>query len=96
MKNKIGDRVIAFESFKDGVLTTYGEGVYLGDKVPDATPFNTRDIPNPCIRLDSGKHIWGYQCWWGSPEEIDEKYGQHITKILDVDPEVEVLPKTSM
>lgn len=27
---------------------------------------------NPCIHLDSGDIVWGYQCWWGPEERLDE------------------------
>lgn len=29
-----------------------------------ATPFYS----NPRIRLDSGEHVWGYECWWGAED----------------------------
>ncbi len=62
---KKNTRIIAIRHMKDGVAFVYGEGVYLGDKVPDTAPFNNRGLHNPCMRLDSGELIWGFQCWWG-------------------------------
>lgn len=29
-------------------------------------------MSNPKIHLDSGWVVWGYQCWWGSEERLDE------------------------
>jgi hypothetical protein len=32
-----------------------------------------RDLnENPCIHLDSGDIVWGYQCWWGPEERLAE------------------------
>lgn len=28
---------------------------------------------NPCIHLDSGDTVWGYQCWWGETEQVSKK-----------------------
>lgn len=27
--------------------------------------FKEETFKNPCIELDSGEIVWGYQCWWG-------------------------------
>jgi hypothetical protein len=29
---------------------------------------------NPCIYLDSGDIVWGFQCWWGPPEQFEKKF----------------------
>ncbi len=63
-------RVIAIESFKKGVMRKYGEGELLENKVPDLAPFNKMKVKNPCIKLDNGKYVWGFQCWWGSIEQV--------------------------
>lgn len=96
-------RVITIESFKDGVLRTYGEGEYIGDKVPDVSPFNQISLKNPCIKLDSGKYVWGFQCWWGNLATFRENYKGHIKEEIVVDLEEmyfpvldETSPKTSL
>lgn len=30
---------------------------------------------NPCIYLDSGDVVWGFQCWWGPVERFERKFG---------------------
>lgn len=29
---------------------------------------------NPCIHLDSGDTVWGFQCWWGPLDRANKKY----------------------
>jgi hypothetical protein len=29
---------------------------------------------NPCIYLDSGDIVWGYQCWWAPVSQTDERF----------------------
>lgn len=65
------------------IVEVFGFGVYEGDHVAgedDPMPVGwvadmMRDYarPNPKIRLDSGKIVWGCECWWGSEEEIRRK-----------------------
>ena len=31
-------------------------------------------VANPCIHLDSGDIVWGYQCWWGPADRVDRKF----------------------
>ena len=31
--------------------------------------FYERMVLNPCIYLDSGDIVWGFQCWWGDKHE---------------------------
>lgn len=80
-------RVVAFQSFKNGILTTYGEGVYMGNLIPDIDPFKSNGISNPCVKLDTGKYVWGFQCWWGDVEEVMKKYGEHIIETITVEPD---------
>jgi hypothetical protein len=78
-------RVIAIESFSDGILKTYGEGEYIGDKIPNIDPFNKLKIKNPCILLDNGKYVWGFECWWGDVDKFKEKYKDSIKEEILVD-----------
>lgn len=45
-------------------------------------------LSNPCILLDSGKRVWGRECWWG-PEDIVKdqlaKADQSTIVIVDID-----------
>jgi hypothetical protein len=85
-------RVIAIENIKDGIMRSYGEGMYIGDKVPNIEPFNTAEIKNPCIKLDSGKYVWGFQCWWGEVIKTREKFKDMYKEEVIVELNDEVLP----
>lgn len=88
---EINTRVLAIESFKSGVMRSYGEGIYLGNLFPDYEPFKSVRVKNPCIKLDSGKHIWGFECWWGSVDKVREKYKDKIKEEIIVDVVDEIL-----
>ena len=72
---KVGDRVIAIASAKDGVVKSFGAGVYAGDfKLPkDAAGLNFGQT-NPRIDLDTGKTVWGCECWWGPEETVKKRF----------------------
>jgi hypothetical protein len=38
---------------------------------------------NPKIVLDSGRVVWGMECWWGPEERVKETIGNR--KIIDVE-----------
>lgn len=38
---------------------------------------------NPRVRLDSGKCVWGYQCWWMEIDVFRKKYGG--IEVVEVD-----------
>ena len=67
-------RVIAIESIENGICRSYGEGELLGDKEPSSGWLSGFGIKHPCIKLDSGQYIWGYQCWWAASEIFNEKF----------------------
>lgn len=79
------ERVIAIESFKKGVLRTYGEGHLVLNQIPDQEPFGSVGIENPCIKLDTGKYVWGFQCWWSPIDRFEKKYRESITETIQVD-----------
>ena len=85
-------RVTAIQSFKDGVLKTYGDGELLEDKVPNAEPFKTIEVTNPCIKLDDGGYVWGFQCWWGAVEKVAKKFESRATEVIKVKPDVVIEP----
>jgi len=83
--SEVGDRVGAICSYhKEDGLSLYGEGTYIGDLYPSAGPFEGMGIRNPCIRLDDGDYVWGYQCWWGELEEVKRKYGEKAWNDADI------------
>ena len=85
-------RVLAIQSIKNGVMHLFGEGKLLGEKIPDIEPYSSGRIPNPCIKLDSGKYIWGMQCWWGDAEKLEKRYEGHIKERVLVEEFDEILP----
>lgn len=84
-------RVTTIESIKDGVCRSYGEGEYIGNKEPNGGLLKDTGIKNPCIKLDNGKYVWGYQCWWGEAAIFNEKFQGEII-IVDVDENIEPKP----
>ena len=81
-------RVTAIESIKDGVMRKYGEGELDENQIPDIHPFNEMGIHNPCIKLDNGKYVWGFECWWGETKRFNEKYNETVIKeIIEVEPD---------
>jgi hypothetical protein len=41
---------------------------------------------NPCIYLDSGDVVWGFQCWWGPAKQAHERFAL-IEKVIVPVPE---------
>lgn len=79
---KIGDRVGAVQSADKETVYLYGYGVYHG-KID--SPLGH---PNPKILLDSGKAVWGYQCWWGPEENVREMIGDRKVQIAEIEEEI--------
>jgi hypothetical protein len=79
-------RVIAIQSSKDGNVKSFGEGELLGKMVPDKEPFKTVGLTNPCIKLDSGKYVWGFESWWGAKEEVQKQMLDSATSVEIVEP----------
>lgn len=81
---KIGERVGAILSADGDRVQLLGFGKYVGDEVPGEgiAGFNI-GIPNPKIVLDSGKVVFGCECWWGTESQIRKQIGSR--KIVEVD-----------
>lgn len=85
-----GIRVGALLSSEDGVVDFLGYGVYLGDVIPEdavgwiAEMLRESQTTNPCIKLDSGKYVFGCECWWG-PEEDFQKILAKATQVNHFD-----------
>lgn len=75
MANKTGSRVLAILDAQDGVVRSFGEGIYVGDKVPGPEVGGLNlGFPNPCIELDNGKTVFGCECWWGSADTVKARF----------------------
>lgn len=88
--HQIGERVIAFQSFKEGVLKLIGYGKYLGDEIPDEKAgglcqmLREEGIKNPCIVLDSGEKVYGAECWWAPIAQFQDTIGKTDPEIIPV------------
>ena len=86
MEPQIGDRVGVVNHSDEKTVYFLGYGTYLGPEVPPGNinpPLNA-GWPNPKIRLDNGKVVWGCECWWGSEEQIKTEI-EEFDHIVDVD-----------
>lgn len=93
-KIELNIRAVAIRNVSDGVAYIYGEGEIIPGQVPDTFPFNEQNFKNPCIKLDSGKYVWGFQCWWMPLSKWEgQKKVWGVTKEEIIDLEEEVLPK---
>jgi hypothetical protein len=64
---KPGERVGAVLMSDNDTVHLLGYGVFDGwHYQPDI------ESRNPRITLDTGTIVWGFQCWWGSEEEVRE------------------------
>lgn len=79
-------RVIALQSASDGNVKSFGEGELIGDRIPDAEPFKSISLSNPCIKLDNDKYVWGFESWWGPKEEVQKKVLDGASNIEIVEP----------
>jgi len=83
-------RVGAILSSKDGIVEFIGYGVYVGDEVPKGDIggigkiLQESKIPNPKIVLDSGKVVYGCECWWG-PELNVRSHITQFKEVIEVD-----------
>ena len=90
-KHKIGDRVGAIECADNDSVTMFGYGTYAGEAVPAeaagwiAEGLREMGIPNPKIQLDSGKVVYGCECWWGSEESVRASIGGRRVIEVDID-----------
>jgi len=71
LSHQIGERVGAISHTDENIVYLYGFGIYDGEHIPpkDAGGFNV-GRPNPRIKLDNGKTVYGCECWWGAEEQV--------------------------
>ncbi len=104
MIHKIGEKVGAvLKADKEGVLFL-GYGKYEGEFFPEEAVGMFADVrrkiikekgesqkkflTNPRIRLDSGKIVYGCECWWGNLEAVEsymKDWKKKGYKIINVD-----------
>lgn len=89
---KKGDRVGAiFSSNIDKSVNFIGYGEYVGDFVPKegagwlAAGLISRGVKNPKILLDSGKVVYGCECWWGPEEKVKHMLKDRVVIETDID-----------
>lgn len=88
-----GTRAGAMSHGTEDTVYLYGYGVYVGDEVPpeDVKFLGIQlDHPNPKIVLDSGKVVWGCECWWGSEEAVKKQIGDRKVIMVDIEKAREV------
>jgi hypothetical protein len=91
----IGDRVGAFLGVREKVVDFLGYGIYEGDFEPVEAVGRVaelvRERPNhtsPRIKIDSGKVVYGCECWWGHEVSVKaqlKKYQLEGFTVKDVD-----------
>ncbi len=87
---KVGERIGAIVSAKDGVVELLGYGVRGEDAVPPSNAvgfgavLHEAGAPNPCLKLDDGSEVFGCECWWGSEEAIKSKFANFTVKNITV------------
>lgn len=45
------------------------------------------NLSNPRIKLDNGKMIWGYECWWSPLEDVNMETVDKKVVEIDIDAE---------
>lgn len=87
----MGKRVGAILSSDKDTVNFLGWGEYIGDEIPSVDSggilalLHENGVSNPCIVLDSGKKVYGCECWWGSVEKIKESIGNKELIEIDID-----------
>lgn len=93
MARTIGERVGALLKGDSNCIWLFGYGVYAGEQIPEPS-LNVRmfgapmDHANPCIVLDSGKKVYGCECWWAGEADV-KNWCANVPTVIDVDIEEE-------
>lgn len=72
----MAERVGALLSANDEEVALLGYGEHLGD----VSCSMLGGMKNPCIKLDNGDTVWGFQCWWGPEERIKREIALHVER----------------
>jgi hypothetical protein len=91
-KVKVGERVGVISHNDDTTMYVFGFGVYEGDFVPENAGGMGKTLQqvgatNPKITLDSGKIVWGCECWWGPEVIVKERLEGYTVVETDIDDE---------
>lgn len=71
----VGQRVGACLSADMEEVVLLGYGVFQGEQ-PTPADGPIGGLESPCIKLDNGDVVWGYECWWDNEESM-KKMVQH-------------------
>jgi len=88
--SKIGSRVGAILGADNSIVEFLGYGVYEGDFIPVesvgfmADTMRKNGLTNPRIKLDSGKIVYGCECWWGDETAVQKRLAGY-EKVVNVD-----------
>jgi hypothetical protein len=79
---EVGARMTALQSADGEEIKLLGHGIFKGYLPCD----DLGGIPNPCIELDNGKTVWGFQCWWGPEDKVLPKMQKDFpnAKVVEV------------
>ena len=86
---EIGTRVGAVMSADDNEVRFFGYGTYDGDEIPPpgvkmmGIEMHELGVASPKITLDSGKAVFGCECWWGDEARVKKMIGDR--RIVEVD-----------
>mgnify|MGYP000989625206 CR=1 len=90
--SRIGERVAAIRTTSDGEVRLFGFGLYAGREVPGPEAVGwladmVRELghDNPKIVLDSGKVVYGCECWFGPEAEVRAMIGDRRVVEVDID-----------
>jgi len=90
VETKIGTRVGAILEVNECEVKFLGFGKYVGDFIPDeavgflASFFKEMQKPCPRIELDSGKLVYGCECWWEEEARV-KKILSNYDRVENVD-----------
>ena len=84
-----GTKVLCLHSVKNGVARFFGKGEYVGQRKPQPNEkvfFMGHRVMwlVPCIELESGKRVYGCECWWGEESAVKEKLTE-VQEWVEVD-----------
>lgn len=92
MPREIGQRVGAISHGDGDTVYIFGFGVYEGDFVPEegvggfmGAAAREHNLTNPRIKLDSGKSVYGCECWWGPEDAVKQRIEGMRVVVRDID-----------
>lgn len=92
MPREIGQRVGAISHGDGDTVYIFGFGIYEGDFVPEdgaggfiGAAARKHNVTNPRIKLDSGKRVYGCECWWGPEAAVRQRIEGKTVIERDID-----------